>query len=380
MSALPTPAAPDHLTPEWLTSALTETKVLSRGCVTAARWERIGQEFGFTGVVGRLRLRYDDESGSPPNSLVAKLPMARGEAVSAYRKSQERDPATVDRYYERSKREARFYTEIGAAFAPTLYYSAVDDAHRSVVLLLEDVSDGRQGNVLRGCSVDEARLVIDEIAPFHARWWGDCRPEIGFHPAATDDPRTRQERYARHVPHFLSEYSSLFPPELGRMVERLSSTLASVAAALNQRSQTLIHADLHLDNMIFEVNAEHRSVVVLDWQTVSLGAPAWDLVLFLVGSLCIDDRRRAETELLERYVSLLSEHDVSYSLEDVHHDYGLALLILLAGTVHWFSSLDLAEPTPRERALRDAALRDGRLLSALADHNATELLAGVATT
>jgi hypothetical protein len=28
--------------------------------------------------------------------------------------------------------------------------------------------------------------------------------------------------------------------------------------------------------------------------------PAWDLVLFLVGSLGIDDRRGAETELLER--------------------------------------------------------------------------------
>jgi hypothetical protein len=79
-------------------------------------------------------------------------------------------------------------------------------------------------------------------------------------------------------------------------------------------------------------------------------------------------------------VSLLSEHGVSYSLEDVHHEYGLALLILLAGTVHWLSSLDLAELTPRERALRDAALTDGRLLSALVDHNATELLAAVATT
>jgi aminoglycoside/choline kinase family phosphotransferase len=141
------------------------------------------------------------------------------------------------------------------------------------------------------------------------------------------------------------------------------------------RQQTLIHGDLHLDNLIFDARGDGRSVVVLDWQTVSVGPPAWDVALFVFGSLSVADRRASEAQLFDRYVTLLSTRGVrGYSVRDLWLECGLALLVLLAGTVGWLTTLDRGELTTRERALQHAALADGRLVAALLDHDVGALL------
>jgi hypothetical protein len=133
-------------------------------------------------------------------------------------------------------------------------------------------------------------------------------------------------------------------------------------------------ADLHLDNLIFDARGG-RSVVVLDWQTVSVGAPARDLAPFLFGSLSPEDRRISERVLLDRYAELLAAYGVrGYSREDLGLDCRLALLALLAGTIVWIGSLDADELSERERALQDAAIADGRLTTALLDHDVGALL------
>jgi streptomycin 6-kinase len=375
VSRLPIPETPDGLSPEWLTAALTESGVLAGEHVTAARWERVGEEFGFTGVVVRVELRYDRERGDLPASLIAKLPMAQGDTVSGYRALQERDPARMRRYYERCAREERFYREAGARCAPELYYSAADDAQTRVVLLLEDLSGGRQGDVLHGCSIDEAALVVDELAQFHAQWWGERAPASGF-ASMWRDPAEWQERYERQVEGFLERFGDRAPPALCAVASLLRSRLADVAEALYGRPRGLTHGDLHLDNLLFDARGA-RSVVVLDWQGASLGPPAWDVAYFICDSLSVDDRRAAEAELLGRYATLLAEHGVTdYSLEDLRRDIPLALLAQLAGTVGWLTTLNAEELTDRERALQEAVLGDGRLAAALVDHEVEALLAG----
>jgi hypothetical protein len=115
--------------------------------------------------------------------------------------------------------------------------------------------------------------------------------------------------------------------------------------------------------------------VVLDWQTASVGPPGWDVALLVFGSLSAEDRRTAETELFDRYLTLLSTHGVrGYSLEQLQLECRLALLVLLAGTVVWLAALDPDELTVRERALQHASLGDGRLTTALLDHDVGALL------
>ena len=139
---------------------------------------------------------------------------------------------------------------------------------------------------------------------------------------------------------------------------------------MHARAKTLIHADLHLDNVLFDARGEGRSVTVLDWQTVCVGPPAIDVALFLFGSLSVEDRRADESELLERYIGLLSTNGVrGYSTEELRHDCGLALLLVLAGTVGGLTTVDEGA-IARERALQDAVLTKGRLFTAVLDHGA----------
>jgi hypothetical protein len=376
VASLTIPEGPAELTPEWLTAALSHGRPAAR--VTEARWERVGQDYGFTGLIGRVHLRYERDGHGRPASCIAKLPLAQDDNASAYRKRQERDPLLADRYYDRCRREARFYREIPVPCAPELYYEATDDANRRVILLLEDVTGGRQGDVLHGCSVDDATAVFDELAPLHAAWWG--RKDLGrrFPPAVTDDPQTRQERYARLLPDFFSKYDQKLPRDVMSMVDRLGSGLASVAAALDARPPTLIHGDLHLDNLIFDAGRKGGSVVVLDWQTVSAGSPARDFAMFLFQSLSVADRRSAEDELFDRYINGLVEHGVQdYSVDDLRLDCRFALLVMLAGSVVWLTALKRDELTTRELALQDAVLDDGRLVAALLDHDVGALLRDV---
>jgi Ecdysteroid kinase-like family len=364
---------PAQVTPEWLTAALTEVRMLRRGRVIDAQWERVGQHFGFTRLVGRVGLQYEGVEETPPSSLIAKLPMAQGDVVSGYRARQERDPALARRHYKRSAREERFYREIGASFAPMLYYSAADAARRRVILLLEDLSAGRQGDVLHGCSIEDAALVVEQLAPFHARWWAKCAPTNAFPPSVAD-PKEREERYDRHVAVFLARYGDRLPAAVTRIVQLLRSRLGRVLAALNGGPQTLTHGDLHLDNLIFDGQGG-RSVTVLDWQTVSVGAPARDLAPLLFGSLKPEDRRIAEGPLLDRYATLLAAHGVrGYSRQSLRLDCRLALVALLAGTIIGIASLEPDDLSERERALQDAAIADGRLIAALLDHDVDTLL------
>jgi hypothetical protein len=326
------------VTAAWLTAALGEGEVVS------AHWETIAQDRGFTGLIGRVTL-----TGAAPASLIVKLPMAERERMSSYRAAQTRDSALARRYFERATMEARFYREIHHAPAPGLYYSAVDDARQRVVLLLEDLTPGRPGDALHGCSIDEAALVLERMSAVYALSPPERFPVWGYGLAA------RQERYDRSVAVFLERFGDRFPAEIRTLAERLRSRLAAVVAPLAERGNKLIHADLHLDNVIFDAPPGNR-VVVIDWQTVCVGHPALDFVNFVFSSLTVEDRRAAE--------------------QDLHVDgIAMALLNAFAGTVIWLAGVDPEELSGRERMFFDRALSDGRLVPGLLDHGTSATIA-----
>ncbi len=286
-----------------------------------------------------------------------------------------RKRAATRQHYERCAREARFYQEIGRSSpvpAPRFYYGAADDETGRVVLLLEDLVAARPGDVLRGCSPAEAALVLEAVAPIHARWWGRFDSgTLAWLPRWGADPSARQERYVGQVGPFLERFGHRLPPSFREAIDRLRTRYAAVLSALERAPATVIHADLHLDNVLFNPPGTLTPAVVLDWQSVSRGAAAVDVALFVFGSLAVEDRRMAEEGLLRRYHALLVEHGVGgYSLERLRDDCRSALLWQLAGTVGWLAGVDPDRLAGRERALVDAAIGDGRLVAALLDHAA----------
>jgi aminoglycoside phosphotransferase (APT) family kinase protein len=333
--------------------------------------ETIGADRGFTGVVARLRPRYEGVADPPPPaSLVAKLPTTQRDTPSAYRRA-----APARAYYERCAREVSFYRDLadGVAGVPRLYHGAADPQRQRVVLLLADLAGGQPGDALAGCTPAQAGAVLDAIAPLHARMWQ--RPTPGWVPWFVTDPAANQQRYATRVDPFLERYGHQVPPPVRELVEWLAGGYAAVLTELMAAPATVIHADLHLDNVVF--GAAGEPVVLLDWQSVCRGPAVVDLVEVVFGSLPVADRRATEDDLLERYVARLAESGVDdYPVARLRRDCRAALLRLLAGRVGWLATADPDGLSGRERALLEAAFGDGRLAAALLDHVDTRGLVG----
>jgi aminoglycoside/choline kinase family phosphotransferase len=366
------PAGPGDITPEWLTGALRQGGHLSDGAVTAVSIEQIGADRGFTGVIARVKPTYSSADPAP-ESLVVKLPTAERQTPSSWVLRQGTDGEASRRRYEHCVNEVAFYRDlaVGQVPAPAVYYAATDVEQLRAVILLEDLSAGTAGDNLAGCTPAQASAVVEAVAPLHARMWQQPAPT--WVPPFVRDPQQSQRRYAAMVDPFLDRYGDTLPSWVPGLLRRLQSNYATVLAELNRAPRTLLHGDLHLDNVMFFDGADNgRPVVVLDWQNVRYGPAAIDVVRAVHTSLDADDRRQVEQDLMTRYVALLEEHGVQgYAVHQLRHHVRLALLRLVAGTVGWLTNADADLLTGREEALLAAAFGDGRLLSALQDHNLT---------
>ncbi len=372
------PLTPAEITPRWLTAALRSAGAIGHTSVVRVEQEIVGEDRGFTGAIARLRLAYDRPEPGAPASLIAKMPLAERTVASSLREAQRLDPARRAPERERSLREARFYRAIGTlpATLPRVYAVADDIEAGRLVILLEDLSAGRPGDALRSCTVAEARAVVAAIARLHARFWeSPALRAIDWLPAWATDPATMAERYRRNVEPVLERYGARVPVYSRRLMLALPAHNERVLATLNGPPATLIHADLHLDNVIFRGEDDASEAVILDWQTVSRGLGALDLNSFVTGSLSIDDRRVAEPGLMDLYLATLDAGGIrDYGIDDLRHHYRLALLWQLGGTVGWLARTIGTAPEGRELALVDAIFDPGRFFAALEDHDVGLLL------
>src|SRR6185312_16654728 len=148
----------------------------------------------------------------------------------------------------------------------------------------EDLAGGRPGDVLSSCGPDDAQAVVEAMARFYARWW--TRPDIETRfqwlPHWISDFAGRQERLSHQLPHFLDRWRASIPPEIVAIALRLGSCYAKLLATLDTLPTTNIHADLHLDNIVFDVPDGELTVRILDWQSVSRGPAIIDIGPFIV--------------------------------------------------------------------------------------------------
>ena len=139
---LPIADMPEDLTPSWLTGALTVSRVLDGARVVNVTFHPIGT--GQMCDCVRLDVDYDRPTDAP-RSIVAKLPAA-----------DETSRATAKALHS-YETEVRFYQQLAAELpirTPHAYYAEIDVESASFVLLLEDLAPARQGDQLRGCSVE----------------------------------------------------------------------------------------------------------------------------------------------------------------------------------------------------------------------------------
>lgn len=379
MSRMSLPGGPNDITPEWLTAALRESGTITHAAVATADVDIIGQEWGFTGIVARVRMRYSVIEDGAPTSLVVKLPAATRDIPSTYRAATHRDAMAARRYLDRCAREIAFYRDVAPVSpmsVPRMYYGTTDDATGRVILLLEDLGCARVGDALEGCSSREAALVVDQLAAFHARWWDHpLLDTFTWLPSWSGDPWAAQQRYARLAEPFLARFGQRIPSRVREIIVALRSSYGALRVALTRAPATMIHGDLHLDNILFHPLGHEPALTVIDWQTVARGRGAVDLALFIFGSLEVAVRRDNEHDLFRRYHELLIAAGVTgYTSDRLLADCRLALLWQLAGTVTWLGSAAVDDLAGRERDLVEAVFESNRLFAAVLDHDAGALL------
>ena len=162
MNGLRVPGGLSDVTPCWLTRSLNAGRSSGGPYVTGYTAEPLAEGKGFMNQLFRLRLHFDPGSTDLPDTVIAKLPSA--------------DPP-LRKVFDRlgqNRREVGFYRNLANSTempSPRVHHSALDPATGNTLLLLEDLSSLRQGDSVAGCTLDDARLCIGQLARFHASWW-----------------------------------------------------------------------------------------------------------------------------------------------------------------------------------------------------------------
>ena len=286
----------EDVTSDWLSSTL-------GGDVGPISQQRIGD--GHIGV--NVRVAMPDAEASLPRSVVVKLPATDETSLTT---------AAMLRHYER---ETRFYTELASSVdmrVPACLHGDWTAATNAFVLVLEDMAPATQGDQLTGCTLDQARDAVRELAKLHGPRWddpslydidwiehdkGDAGDEAGAGLAMM---------WQMFFPGFAGTYRSHLSADEFELAERFGSVIGTWRGG-RTGPKTITHGDYRLDNMLFATPQGGPPVTVVDWQTPAHGSPITDLSYFIGAGLLPDDRRAHERDLVAEYLDALGAYGIS---------------------------------------------------------------------
>ncbi len=326
---------PEAVTPDWLTA------VLARGGIDAQIASFTAKPVG-TGQIGqsvKFTLDYARAAAGAPASLVGKFPApgeeSRGTGVA------------LGNYI----REVNFYNHLAPTAliaTPKCYFADVDPVTSEFVLMMEDLSPAEQGDQLKGCTLEQARLALHEAAKLHASHWNDGAIEdlawiSGTRAAAaygSADPNAIVTLWQM----FCARYEARISADARRIGDTLTANFGTYAT-LYTGPKSLVHIDYRPDNMMFATPAGGRPLTVLDWQSLAYGCGVTDVAYFLAGALPRDRRRALEQDLLREYHDRLRRLGVTdYDYETCWTDYRSRTFALF--TVAFYASMIVTQ-TPR---------------------------------
>jgi len=287
---------------------------------------------------------------------------------------QNRAVAAAFRVYER---EALFLRDVSSkttAPIPAVYGVEIDVPSGEFVLLMEDLGGYRTGDQVAGCGLDEAKLVLDAIAPLHAAFWGTVDvPELAFAPRIDGDMQRvgMSGACAAGWDPCIERFGAVIPDSIKAARDRYTSQAEELHRRMGRLPQTLIHGDLRLDNVMFGETPDHRPAMVLDWQGVIISAAVQDVAYLLTQNLTTENRRAHEDTLLRHYHDrLVAEGVADYPYEQFVADYRLASLYLYVYAMVIGGTLDPSN----ERGLAFMGQLIDRACASIVDHDLLSLL------
>ena len=261
--------------------------------------------------------------------------------------------------------EARFYRNLASVLplpAPHCYYADWDDDAQGQqgLLVLEDMilRGGSFVNSVEGISLDEMRNSLTGMAAIHGSSWEHPELERQEWLPVAMGPDTHGDDYWSMMETYFADHNAIpervaiFPEWMAENPERLRTAWRQLREH-DQRStapRCLVHGDSHLGNSYGLPNGER---LWFDWQIVRRGRPWRDYSYFTIGSLAIEDRRKAEKDLLLHYLDCLAAFDVHLDFDEAFDEYRRWVIW---GMVAWQSNINPKEVTqpPLERFCRAA--------------------------
>ncbi len=248
-----------------------------------------------------------------PSSIVLKFPKLDRLA---------RLPPDIAGPYASEANLYRLLSERSELAVPRLIGAPEGATRGQVIVILEDVSPANSGSQVAGCDIRDAKTILNQIAQIHALFWG--RGSLPENPSGKVVAPFVEQIIAKGWDLFIVRYGSELSDTLAAW-KWIQSNIESIFEHRRSTPSTLIHGDLHLENVLFTKDAV-RPTVLIDWQLSGRGLAAHDVSYFLVGSLTVEDRRQHEEELLRNYYrQLVYEADLDYSFDDFYIDYRAAL-------------------------------------------------------
>ncbi len=326
---------PAAITPDWL------TKVLRNGGVDATVRGFTAKSVG-TGQIGqsvKFTLDYADAPPDAPASLVGKFP------------SPEKDSFNTGVMLGNYIREVNFYKHLAPTArisTPKVYFTDVDEATSEFVLMMEDLAPAEQGDQLKHCTVEQARLAVYEAANLHGSHWNDESLEDLAWLSGTRAAGIRGSADPAAVNALWQAFCARYGDRVAADSRHIGETLVAnydTYVGLYTGPKSLVHIDYRPDNMMFATPAGGKPLTVLDWQSLAFGAGITDVAYFLAGALPRDQRRALEQEFLREYHDRLKQLGVKdYDFDTLWRGYRSHTFGLF--TVAFYASM-LVTQTPR---------------------------------
>ncbi len=295
----------EEITPQWMAEAL--------GFDRSVKDPVREVEFGPVGtgqMADSFRVTIEGDEGVP-SSVIVKMhavdELAReAGAGSAYRS------------------EVGFYSDLAGTVSirtPRCFCAVGPDEDARFALVLEDMAPAKQGDQILGCTVDQARDAVENLAGLHGpRWCDPSLLELAWLRRVTPaEAEVFQATLIERTEIFVDHYKERISEE---DIDVLENFAPRCGAWLMDRSErfSLVHGDYRLDNLLF--GGAEMPIAAVDWQTLEVGNPGRDLGYFLGNSLLPADRREHERELVSAYHGALMLFGVTdYSFEACFDDY-----------------------------------------------------------
>ncbi|MGA9278179.1 phosphotransferase family protein [Ilumatobacter sp.] len=364
MTTLPTTTS--EITADWMTEALRGSGTIGDDVTVEGVHADAGAAgVGFMGEVAIVDVQYSGDADGAPDRVVAKFPTQSPEVRAMMHPT---------RVYER---EHRFYENLASSTpvrTPDVYHVTCEvsdepDAER-YMMLLEDLSGLELGDQLAGVTPEQAESAMVGAARHHARFWDRAGLEDASYIPTINGPLNKagESIYNASLPGFKEVFSSALMPDMVPIAEVYGRNHPLFLDRFAAMPHTLVHFDYRADNLFFDTDG---SVVVIDWQSISIGGGAADIGYFLGQNLSIADRRAHENDLLHRYHdTLISEGVTGYAFEQFFQDYRVGVIYGWVIPVFAVGSLDTS--SERAMALWTAVLE--RVQDAIFHHNAQEFI------